>query len=269
MAATAPNQLPMRPAIPVPMTTAAVFRDPRVARLDQLARKDAQLVLCQEALRRGGLTASELTAGPPTQHPVRVSVRSPLWATTLATVYFTSERPASEWARDLLARLPHVARPQARAGARTWQLRITAAKVTRTGVAGGQVLAVLEPTAPTRPGASAVNGGAGAQLAETTSVKVLTSTISAALATIEPSWVIATVARVRVPATGNVFIELEGEEGSLDAVVFASARGRVGELPEEGQLVAVHIARVSLYRRQGRVSLVLDGLAAPERLLEG
>jgi hypothetical protein len=253
------------------MNAAAAFRDPRVARLDQLARKDAQLVLCQEALRRGALTASELASGVPPRQPVRVSVRSPLWATTLATVYFTSEQPASEWAHDLLARLPHVPIPRPRASARAWQLQITAAKVTRSGVTGGPVLAILDATRPNQPAtvAATANGAAAADGAAPGSIEQLASTISAALATIEPDWVIAKVARLRCPSSGNVFIELEGRDATIHAVIFASALGRVGRLPEQGQLVAAHIARVSLYRRQGRLSLVLDRLGPPDRVHGG
>jgi hypothetical protein len=95
------------------MTMAATFCDRRVRFLHPLRLKDAQLVITQKALRHGAVTASELTGrrGAPIR-AVRASVRSPLWSTTLATVYFTAEREACRWAEDLVTRLPRIEHPQ-------------------------------------------------------------------------------------------------------------------------------------------------------------
>jgi hypothetical protein len=248
----------------------AVFQDRRVPRLHTMSLKDAQLVVCQEALRRGALTSSELAARAGPTRAVRVSIRSPLWVTPLATIYFPAEHAAGEWARDLLARLPHVEHPKPGARADTWRVQISSAKITRSGVAGGPVLAVLEPTLPA-PGAAVCAEPPGcradddrrSRIVDAQPLEQLAQTIASALAPIGSCWVVANVARVSRPSSGNVFLTLAADQTEVDAVVFAGARAKVGPVPKQGQLIAAHVARVSLYQARGRLSLVIDRLEPP------
>ena len=90
----------------------------------------------------------------------------------------------------------------------------------------------------------------------------LAKAIAAAVAPIAPRWVTATVARVTRARSGNVFLALEGEHTTIDAVVFAGAK--VGPIPERGDVIAAHVARVSLYQARGQMSLVIDRLGLPD-----
>lgn len=262
--------------LPPSVTPMDVYRDRRVGFLDQLTLKDAQLVVCQEALRRGALTSSELASRSGPTEAIRVSVRSPLWATPLATVYFPSENDAVDWARDLLARLPRIDHPKDGARAAVWSLQITAAKVIRANpaarvsrarVTGGPVLAVLEPDNAAQLRAAA-NGAPASRcddrVPDGDPVDELAAAIAAALRHVEPRWVTATVARVTRAHSGHVFLSLEGARTTIDAVVFAGAAGKVGPIPEKGDMVAAHLARVSLYQPRGQLSLVIDSLGPPE-----
>jgi hypothetical protein len=265
------------------MTAMTVFRDRRVGYLHRLSLKDAQLVVCQEALRRGALTSTELASRSGPARAVRVSVRSPLWATPLGTVYFRSESDATEWARDLLARLPRIEHPKAGARSAVWHLQISAAKVNRSHptarlsparVVGGPVLAVLEPDYGPQLRAASSNGAVPAggaaeegeeRLLDGDGLEELAKAIAAAVAPIAPRWVTATVARVTRARSGNVFLALEGEHTTIDAVVFAGAGAKVGPIPDRGDVIAAHVARVSLYQARGQLSLVVDRLSRPRR----
>lgn len=257
------------------MTATAVFRDHRVASIDRLRLKDAQLVVSQEALRRGALGSGELAASSAPVDAVRVSVRSPLWATTLATVYFRTESDASEWAHDLLSRLPRIEQPRSGARAQVWHLQLSAAKILGAHVVGGAVLAVLEPDYGPQMRAALANRphaadppsvgqpdrgpAAGEPLSD------LGGAISKALKTVEPTWITATVARVTRARSRNVFLGLEGSQATFDAVVFAATVPKVEPLPQQGETVSAHVARVSLYQPRGQLSLVVDGFRDPER----
>jgi hypothetical protein len=250
------------------MSATAVFRDPRVGTLDELSLKDAQLVISQEALRRGALTSSELAARSGPVQAVRVSVRSPLWATTVATVYFPTEGDASEWAHDLLSRLPRIEHPKPGARAQAWHLQLSAARVLGTHVVGGAVLGVLEPDYGRRLRASLANGAHAASPPAASSshdtapgeaLADLAKVIAKALKPVEPRWITATITRVSKARSGNVFLALEGREATFDAVVFAAAVGKLGPMPQQGESISAHVARVSLYQPRGQLSLVIDG----------
>jgi hypothetical protein len=252
------------------MTTSAVFTDRRVASIDRLSLKDAQLVVSQEALRRGALTSSELTAASGPVEAVRVSVRSPLWATTLATVYFPTESKASEWAHDLLSRLPRIERPKPGARAQVWHLQLSAARILGTHVVGGAVLGVLEPEYGPRARAALANGASTARRPAAgkcegdrgpgEALEELAGAIAKALKTLEGRWITARVARVSTARSGNVFLALEGKETTFDAVVFAAAVRKLAPMPRQGESISAHVARVSLYQPRGQLSLVIDGL---------
>jgi hypothetical protein len=140
-----------------------VFRDRRVGILDQLGPKDAQLVVCREALRRGALTSTELASRSGPAEVVRVSLGSVLWPAPVAAVYFHTAGEAHEWAQDLLDRLPRIDDRRSSARSPVWRLEMCAANVIRESAAaslarwrvvGGPVLAVLEPddATPVVPG---------------------------------------------------------------------------------------------------------------------
>jgi hypothetical protein len=257
------------------MNTTAVFRDHRVASLDRLRLKDAQLVVSQEALRRGALTSSEMAARSGPVDAVRVSVRSPLWATTLATVYFRAESDASEWAHDLLSRLPRIEQPRPGARAQVWHMQLSAARILGTHVVGGAVLGVLEPDYGPQVRAELGNGARAAHPASAggpdhgrtadEALLDLGGAIALALKTVESSWITATVARVTRARSGNVFLGLEGSQAAFDAVVFAKTLTKIEPLPRQGDRVSAHVARVSLYQPRGQLSLVVDGFRDPER----
>jgi len=71
-------------------------------------------------------------------------------------------------------------------------------------------------------GAASAAAAAEERLAED-ELEELAKAIAAALAPIEPRWVTATVARVTRAPSGNVFRTLEGEQTTIDAVLFAGA----------------------------------------------
>ena len=251
------------------MTTTAVFTDRRVATLDRLSLKDAQLVVSQEALRRGALTSSELAARSGPVEAVRVSLRSPLWATTVATVYFRTESAASEWAHDLLSRLPRVEHPRPGARAQVWRLQLSAARILGTHVVGGAVLAVLEPDYGAEVRAALANGASTARRPAAgkgdgdrdpgEALEELAGAIANALKTLQGRWITASVARVSTARSGNVFLALEGREATFDAVVFAATVRKLGPMPQQGESISAHVARVSLYQQRGQLSLVIDG----------
>lgn len=250
--------------------TTASFSDPQVATINRLSLKDAQLVISQEALRRGALTSSELTARSGPVEAVRVSLRSPLWATTVATVYFPTETAASQWAHDLLSRLPRIERPKSGARAPVWRLQLSAARLLGTHVVGGAVIAVLEPDYGPELRASLEAGmPAGAPPRATAeseaspskeSLVDLAGAIAMALKTVKSTWITGTVARVTRARSGNVFLALEGKATAFDAVIFSALTHTIGDLPREGERIDAHVARVSLYQPRGQLSLVLDGI---------
>lgn len=250
------------------MTITATFRDQRVATLDRLSLKDAQLVISQEALRRGALTSSELAARSGPVEAVRVSVRSPLWASTVAIVYFPTESEASDWAHDLLSRLPRIEHPKPGARAQVWHLQLSAARILGTHVVGGAVLGVLEPDYGRQLRASLANGAHAASPPAASSshdtapgeaLADLAKGIAKALKLVEPRWITATVTRVSKARSGNVFLALEGREATFDAVVFAATVRKLGPMPQQGESISAHVARVSLYQQRGQLSLVIDG----------
>ena len=257
------------------MSTTATFRDRRVATLDRLSLKDARLVISQEALRRGALTSSALAARSGPVEAVRVSLRSPLWASTVAIVYFPTESEASDWAHDLLSRLPRVEHPRPGARAQVWRLQLSAARILGTHVVGGAVLAVLEPDYGAQVRAAPANGASAARRPAAgnadrdrgpgEALEELAGAIAKALKTLQGRWITASVARVSTARSGNVFLALEGREATFDAVVFAAMVGKLGPMPQQGESISVHVARVSLYQQRGQLSLVIDELGARNR----
>ena len=257
------------------MSVTSVFRDPRVGTLDELSLKDAQLVISQEALRRGALTSSELGSSVGPVEAVRLSLRSPLWATTVATIYFPAEEQATEWAHDLLARLPRIERPKSGARAPVWRIQLSYARILGSHVVGGAVLAVLEPDygpqlrasldsngstsgTPPRPPARQASPPEG-------SLADLASTIATALKAVEGTWITATVTRLTRARSGNVFLALEAKDAAFDAVIFAALARTLERLPGEGDTISAHAARVSLYQPRGQLTLVLDALSGSAR----
>lgn len=255
-----------------PVSATALSRDPRVGALDQLSLKDAQLVIGQEAMRWGALTSSELGSGSGPVEAVRVSLRSPLWATTVATIYFPAESEATAWARDLLARLPRIERPKSGARAPVWRAQLSSARILGSHVVGGAVLAVLEPDyGPelraalgngSRPHAGERSGGGQSGDASDGSLSALAEAIAAALKAVGPVSISATVTRVTRARSGNVFVALQAADTAFDAVIFAAASRLLERLPQEGEQVTAHVARASLYQPRGQLTLVLDGIGA-------
>jgi exonuclease VII large subunit len=41
--------------------------------------------------------------------------------------------------------------------------------------------------------------------------------------------------------------------------VFAATVRKLGPMPQQGESISVHVARVSLYQQRGQLSLVIDG----------
>ncbi len=106
--------------------------DPRVALLRQLARKEAQSALRQDALGHGALTSSELASRSGPARVTNVTIACRMWAEPLATVYFATDRAAREWAGDLVSRLPDLVGPEDGERGPLWHLEISTADVIRS-----------------------------------------------------------------------------------------------------------------------------------------
>jgi hypothetical protein len=254
------------------LSATAIYRDPQVGTLDRLSLKDAQLVVSQEALRWGALTPGGLGPSDGPVEAVRVSIRSPLWATTLATIYFAAEHEATAWTRDLLTRLPRIARPRSGARAPVWRAQLSAARILGSHVVGGAVLAVLEPDSGRAVRASLANGDrSGTRSARNGDGRdsvagplgELAGAVAGALKAVDPAWITATVARITHARSGNVFFALEDGDTAFDAVIFAATARKLERLPGEGEILVAHVARASLYQPRGQLTLVLDQLSRP------
>jgi OB-fold nucleic acid binding domain len=84
--------------------------------------------------------------------------------------------------------------------------------------------------------------------------------VSSALRAVAGAWVTAQITHKSTPDSGNVFRRLQGAETAMDAVIFAGAAAKIGEIPPKGNTVMAHVARVSLYQQRGQLSLVIDAL---------